>query len=204
MAVVNKATGTASILAIVVLGSSPVLAAEPWPQVQVVHEKYSFNDVAKAGFDLPLTGRDHRPLYLLKCHSGLYEADSEFDYSGLLDCRLVSLYSKETVSSLLTDTAKQPTDWLNRGRFLTEHLRKGCETNPDWGKQRDFRLRGMDIEIAISNVRYEKLPGKDNIVQSYSVDVTVKRDSTAKTSLSATPATPAPPWFYHPTKMCDQ
>lgn len=198
-------TAAAGVAAIVLVLASPLSdSMEHWPQVQPIKEHYNVTDEGNAGFNLLLLGKgdNHRPLYALKCHSGLYEADKDFNYSGLLDCRLVSLYSKEAVSSLLTDTAKQTSDWHDRGRFLSAHLRQGCATYPDWGGRRSFRLRGMDIVIDVSNVSRDISPGKENSIRSYTVDVTVKNDSAAVTSLSAKPSMPEPAWFYHPKDPC--
>ena len=188
------------------LAGAQVHPMQRWPQVQGIHASYAFDDVDKAGFDIDFKDRDneHKPLYVLKCHSGLYDADKDFDYSGLIDCRLVSLYSRETASSLLADKSPQISDWSDRGRFLSAHLRKGCAVYPDWGQRRIFRLRGMEITIAISNVTFQESSSGEDKVQSYSVDVTVKSDPTASTSLAQKPITPEPPWFFHPTQSCDQ
>lgn len=186
------------------LASVPIYSGEPWPVVQDSHKVYSFQDIDSAGFDLPLTDSNGHQVYLLRCHSGLYEADRGFDYSGLLECRLVSLYSKETASTLLTETSKQGTDWENRGRFLAAHLRKGCANYPDWGQRRDFRLRGMDIAIALLDITFGASPTDANKVRSYSVEVTVRSDPTSTTPLAKAPTTPEPSWFYHPEERCGQ
>jgi hypothetical protein len=180
-------------------------SAQQWPRVEEVHKHFDFADVDSAGFDLELkeSGGEQRSLYLLKCHSGQYEGGSGFDYSGLLDCRLVSLYSKETVSSLLTETSQQIADWHDRGRFLASHLRKGCAAYPEWGQKRSFRLRGMDITISISDVVFAPPPSGDEKVKSYSVDVIVTSDPTGDTPLTQRPKTPEPPWFYGTAKACD-
>ncbi len=187
--------------------SSPVTHATQWPKVEEVHKSYIFSNVANAGFDLELRERngERRAVYMLKCHSGVYEADSDFNYSGLIDCRLVSLYSKEAVSSLLSETAKQTSDWHDRGRFLATHLRKGCAAYPDWGQRRTFRLRGMKITIEISNIMPRSLlsEGGDK-VQSYSVDIAVRPDPTADTPLTQEPRAPQPPWFYDASRPCDR
>jgi hypothetical protein len=201
---VGRHIAMAGVLVTLVLANGPIYALQRWPMVQEMHRTYSFSDVDKAGFDLELKGLDneHKPLYMLKCHTGLYEADNDFDYSGLMDCRLVSLYSKETVSSLLTETSKQIADWSDRGRFLSAHLRKGCAAYPDWGRRRSFRLRGMDITIALSSVTFQKSPPESEKIQSYSVDVTVANDATAGSPIAQKPSKPEPPWFFHPAQKC--
>ena len=192
----TKTTGVLVTLAFI---GAPIYSVAQWPKVQPIHEHFEFGDIDKAGFDLDLKSADagHKPLYVLNCHSGVYEADSGFDYSGLFDCRLVSLYSKEMVSSLLTDTPDQIADWHDRGRFLVAHLRKGCATYSDWGQRRGFRLRGMDIVITISGLLKRK-----NTVLSYSVDVVVTDDPSATTPLAEKSPTPEPLWFYDPARSC--
>lgn len=179
-------------------------ASAAWPVIQKFNGIYHFVSVAKAGVDIPIKDKSGKPVYMLKCHSGLYDKDPDFDYSGLLDCRLISLYSKEKVSTLFTETQNQQNDWENRGRFLAEHLRSGCAEYPDWGSRRSFYVRGMKIILFIYDVAYEKsATGKRNI-QSYSLAVHVKNDKNAKTAITRRSKVPEPPWFYHPDISCSK
>jgi hypothetical protein len=191
-----------TLIAMALCESFSVHATDQWPEVRSVQEKRIFDDVDKAALDLKIVGRDGRPLYRLECHSGLYEGDAKFNYSGVFDCRLTSLYSLEAVSTLLTDDPHQPNDWSDRGRFLAEHLRRGCIEYPDWGGTRVFRLRGMRLSIEISNVGYDDSVASASAVRSFSVSVDVKPAKNALTSLSGKPESPEPRWFYHPAENC--
>jgi hypothetical protein len=178
-------------------------AEEHWPQVNTMHKVYHFNDADTQGFSVTLDGKHHHALYTLDCYGGDANTNnSEFTYSGLLACRLESLYAVDTVSTLFSETSTQIADWHNRGRFLTEHLRPGCAAYPDWGNRRTFRLRGMDITIAITDVKFGKSPSGKEMVKADTVEIDVKPDPTATTPLTEKPSLPEPAWFYHPDEKC--
>jgi hypothetical protein len=191
-----------SLLLILLAGAAPgtIRASEtlsgPWPEVQEIHKTFYFDDTDKAGFDVTIKDQAGAGVYALKCHSGLYEGDPDFDYSGLFACRLASLYSKERVSTLLTETTDQPSDWENRGRYLASHLRPGCADYPEWGRTRTFRLRGMKLTLSVRDEKFGKSASESDILQSYTVDVTVRRDDTARTPIAQSTKVPEPAWFY--------
>lgn len=189
-------------------------AHQVWPVVQNLHETYAFADPGTAGLQI-IIKEDYtdRPLYALECHSGLYEGGSNPDFfSGLFDCQLSSLYSTDTVSTLFSETTHQLADWDNRGRFMSDQLLPGCATYPDYGQQRTFRLRGMVITIALSDITFVKLTpaavkqklvssdaefatSTNEIPTSYRVSIAVERDASALSSLTQKPKTPVPAWF---------
>ncbi len=170
--------------------------AGQWPVARKFDRTYHIDDVNKGGFDVDLRGSRGKPIYKLSCHSGEYEDDSGFNYSGLFQCRLSSLYSKEKVSTLLTETVHQSTDWQNRGRFLAEHLRPGCAQYPEWGDTRTFRLRGMKLTLSVRDINFIKPSDGKDILQSFTFSVSVRKDNDAQTSIARAPETPEPPWFY--------
>jgi hypothetical protein len=185
-----------------------------WPIVQGLQETYNFNDPATASLKLIIKeDRSDRPLYVLECHSGLYEGGSDPDFfSGLFDCQLSSLYSTDSVSTLFSETKHQLADWDNRGRFMSDQLLPGCASYPDYGQRRTFRLRGMVITIALSDITFAKMTAAavkqklvssdaefatstNEIPTSYKVGITVQRDASAVSSLTQKPKTPLPVWF---------
>jgi hypothetical protein len=209
------------LILIIAFTAAPLSATTAkWAKVQEISKIYNFDNPITANVELTLREENtDRPLYKLECHSGLYTgADADF-YSGLLDCRLTSLYAKDPVSTLFSETIDQTTDWENRGRFLSDHLRPGCAAYPEWGQSRTFRLRGMNIVISLSNVKFNSkteseeqaklVPGAEQletsggeIPKSYSVRITVNSDPTSETSISQKPTTSQPLWFYHPDRKC--
>lgn len=189
---------------------APAPAHDVWPKAKVVSARYEVANATKPqppgkdGFVLDIDNASGKPAYTLSCHSGWFNGEPEFSYSGLLDCRLVSLYSTEAVSTLLTDTSHQTSDWHNRGRFLAKHLALGCASYPDWGATRTFLLRNMQLTLHIENVR--TLPNARDptipLIESYSVVVAVKPDPTANSSLAERSNVPEPPWFYNYNVPC--
>jgi len=162
-----------------------------WPKVRSVERIYRSTSVDQAGFDVQIVGTNYKPLYMLRCHSGSFDGDPDFNYSGLLDCRLTSLYSKETVSTLLAESAMPTRDWENRGRFMVNHLRPGCASYPDWGRRRSFLLRGMRITLLIDMETYV-----DSNLVGYSFKATVVPEDKATTAIARKSPVPEPSWFF--------
>lgn len=177
------------------LVASCASAAANWPKVQPFHEMFHFANVDQASAEITLRSAKGEPLYSLDCHSGSFDS-SDFDYSGLLACRLVSLYSKERVSTLLTETVNQTSDWENRGRFLVKHLLPGCASYPDWGRSRTFYLRGMKLVLSIDKETFNRSSTGKRLLESYSFDVIVQPDPSAVSSIARKTNVPEPPWFY--------
>jgi hypothetical protein len=129
----------------------------------------------------------------------VYEEDIDFNYSGVFECRMKSLYSADRVSTLLTENSEQSADWESRGRFLLGHLIGSCASYPDWGRVRTFRLRGMKLTIQISDEKIlidkKKQTGE---LKSFRFSISLKRDPTAHTSISAPSSIKEPEWFYKP------
>lgn len=176
---------------------------ERWPDVQDVNTSYQIDDPPHASFDLTIRGRfGDSPIYMLTCHSGDLDDPTDFNYSGFLECRLASLYSRDTVGTLLTETMNQTTDWQNRGRFMKWHLLPGCAEYPDWGRIRTFELRGMDLTIALSDFRFSRLAANQQGPRSYKVNVSVKNDPKSDSSIAQRSKAPQPIWFYDNKHRC--
>src|SRR5579872_6089748 len=66
-----------------------------WPVVQPLHEKQTFNDIAKKETDTTLRAfvKDYNgiPTYKLECHNEYYDDDSEIDFSGAFQCALFAV-----------------------------------------------------------------------------------------------------------------
>lgn len=165
----------------------------PWPAVKSVTRTFDFTDADNAAADLTIEGNDGRPLYKLECHPGSYSDSHEtaYDYSGLFDCQLRSLYSAERIDNLLTSSFIQWSEWwANRGRFLTDNLVGKCADYPEYGSVRHLRLRGMEITLAIDDVKFRQ-PNPGNfeanqpILQSYRFTVSVRPDPSAISAIAA-------------------
>ena len=188
--------GIALTLAISVSSCGGAAPNKQWPEVKGFQKSFHFNDVDNAWLNLVIKSTMGKPLYVLTCHSGSFNNDSDFNYSGLIACRLSSLYSKETVSTLLTETVKQASDWENRGRFLIKHLLPGCAHYPDWGSKRTFYLRNMKLVLSIDDESFTRSPDGEDLLKSYSFNVAVRFDPSAVTSIAKPTDVPEPSWFY--------
>jgi len=169
-----------------------------WPEIKELNVTYPLLTERSIGFDLPITNADGRTLYELKCHRADYEGDPDFDYSGLIDCRFISTYSKNKFNTLFAENKRQDSDWENRGRFLVEHLLPGCASYPEWGATRQFQLRGITVVLKISNIKFADL-SKNSTVDTFDLSVTVKNTPNIQSVRTQAPETEEPHWFYHPS-----
>jgi hypothetical protein len=186
-----------------------------WSTIQPLENKFHFVDHRDMEGKVQIIGQNREPLYLLECYLNAYDhEDRDFDYSGDFECRLTSLYSKETYSTLLTEDQNQVRDWQSRGRFLVQDLSGRCAEYPEYGKIRHFRLRKMNITIEIKNFKLEKGSSVNNSpinrdrIKELDLIVTVEPDNTATTEI-AEPTKYIEPPRLHPentndtTKKCD-
>jgi hypothetical protein len=140
---------TASLLAGLLASASPA-----WPPVAPVHQEFVFVDGPNARVDLPIEDPSGRVLYSIECRTWLSgEGQTEFDYSGDFECRLVATVPDSTRSSwnLLSDVAKPTRDWEHRGRFLYQQFVGECLSYPGWEPRREFVLRGFRLTLSLSD-----------------------------------------------------
>ena len=179
--------------------------SEPWPVISEIEREYQFDNPSRATVDLEILDQEGTPKYKLECHNYLYDAGTEFTYSGDFECRLASLYSEEYVSTLFAYSAEQSADWESRAIFYASHFIGECRVSPFGGKARIFRLRNMRITLEIHDESI-KLAEEGNKVfaefDKFSFRVSVARDSVAERSI-ADDVSPdeLPKWFHRPS-MC--
>ena len=184
-------------------GSLGLAEKEIWPEVVPLQKSVYFADAHRAEAKFTVTGTDETPLYLIECHTWEYEGDRDFDYSGDFECRLKSLYSKDTYSTLFTDNPKQSRDWESRARFLAEELVGKCGDYPEYGRVRHFRLRGMKITLTMDDLRFKVSNGSDAAKQqrpqldSFLFGLQVESDPSALSAI-AEPVPFAEPPRAHP------
>lgn len=165
--------------------------AKTWPQVVPLKGSFYFKDASEASARVTVRSPSGRSLYLLECHAKGYEGDPEFDYSGDFECRLRSLYSKESYSTLLTDRPDQSRDWESRGRFLVEELLGRCAEYPEFGRLRHFDLRGMRITLEMYNIiiqpagSSEIAEKKRPLLKSFGLNVVIEPNPKAERNIAA-------------------
>jgi len=158
--------------------------------VLAVERDFNVADGSDVYISFDVTGKDGQALYRFECASPKVasQRDLKFDYSGDFQCRLWSP-ADPRYSTLLTYDPNYDRDWMSRGRFFAEELEGACAKYPEFGKTRHFRLRGMSLTLAVSDVRFDrKTPTKDDPrhlgLRSFHLHVAVKPDSNAKSTIA--------------------
>jgi len=177
-----------------------------WPTIAPLSETRRFVNTASADADTPFVARitDLRgvSLYQLECHNGNYEGDSPISFSGDFQCGLFGVNgSNVLVENLLAaDTPdERSTDWWNRGRMRGAQLLDECASYPEYSTSRHFRLRGMVIEIAFSDVEWEsRNNGAVPRLRAFTFRLSVIADNSANSSASEVPTGPKPPESCYP------
>lgn len=163
------------------------LCADSYPPVTGIQRTFMVPDVAKANVSLEIDSTRGTPLYHFECHAAGYTGDPDFDYSGEFECRLSLIGQPNSYSTLLTEDAGQSRDWESRGRFFAAELRGPCAGIPEFGTNREFKLRGMDLSLQITDPTFTE----DGKLGSLRVTVSVRPDRMALRSIAE--VTPLPP-----------
>jgi hypothetical protein len=185
------------------IGLSPCGAGQNqrWPGIRPTRIAVAFRDARRADTTFVIRGTDGKPLYRVACHTSAYAGDPDFDYSGDFECRMISLYSTDAHSTLLTDDANQSRDWQSRGRFLAEELIGACGSYPEYGLTRHFRLRGMKVTLALTDPVFDTVTAMTGVtrvgLRSFRFEVAAEPDSAANTPIAEPPAF-AEPLYTHP------
>ena len=155
-----------------------------WPAVCYREDNINFSLSRLDKTKFKIFGCDGSPLYELECHLGPYEGDPAFDYSGDFECRLSSLYSVESHSTLLTEENHQTRDWESRGRFLLWQLLEDCALYPEYGKLRHFRLRGMNLTLEVTDIELSKKVVGVPMIGKLDLHIIVEPDPTATSPIT--------------------
>jgi len=162
------------------------LASQSYPPVRALQHTFDVPDVSKANVSLDIKSVEGVRLYKLQCHSAGYTGDPDFDYSGDFECRLSSIGNQNRYSTLLTEDPDQSRDWESRGRFFSVDLRSVCARVPQFGANRNFKLRGMSLILEITDPAFTE-SGK---LISLKLSVTVASDPNAQRPIAEIVALP--------------
>lgn len=173
---------------------SALAGAASWPTVSPLRRTFHVQDVDKADVVLDITSPKGKALYELQCHSAGYRSDPDFDYSGDFECRLSTTDELDDYSTLLTEDPNQSRDWESRGRFLAAQLIQPCGNYPNLGRTRTFRLRGFDLTLSLSHIKFDphRLSPWGNAprIDSLDLQVSVVPDADANSNIAASPSLP--------------
>lgn len=173
-----------------------------WPHVSPSMGVVKVVPEEGTGIEIDITDDHGQTAYKLSCRSGESE-DDDFNYSGLFHCRLVAHDIPDELPSLLLDEAQATSDWQGRARFLLNDVIGSCGDVADWGSVRTFRLRGMQITLAVRDVTLSGIRG-DFSVRSFQFEYEIQPDSTAHTSIAQKSLEPEPKWFASSTHCVDE
>jgi hypothetical protein len=176
---------------LVMMSPFPLVAQrKSWPVVEPLHEKQTFNDVAKNDADTPflvfLKDSKGISVYELECHNGNYEDASEINFSGAFQCVLFAVHGDRRMSGNLLavdNKDERSTDWFNRGRILSDQLRGACAGYPEYESVRHFKLRGMLITFQLIDLEWANIddPNKPEL-NKFTFDVSILPDKRAQTA----------------------
>jgi len=165
--------------------------AKDWPNINSIEGEIAINDPDTAEFNKLISDTSGTPVYELICRTGELDDDIEFNYSGLLHCRLKSLDPDNRIVNLLAEEMHPDRDWLGRGRFFLEDIIESCGTYPDYGSKRVFLLRNMRITLQITNIIF----GTDKDLNSYVFIYSFVPDRTSSKPIAEVSPYKEPSWF---------
>ena len=180
---------------------NPGAVAPPqgWTPPQPLHAEYHFVR-PKPGEDTPFTvfllDAAGNKLYKFECHAGGYDDTSEMSWSGDFQCALFP-YRIDTVTPVnvlaVDDREEQSTDGWNRGRLLARQLQGECLQYPEYSTLRHFKLRGLHLTLAYSDVVWQG--GK---LDRFTMTLIVMPDADAKNPLAEPAVGDKPPRDCYP------
>ncbi|HVN94989.1 MAG TPA: hypothetical protein VMT62_01035 [Syntrophorhabdaceae bacterium] len=205
------------ILPSIVLGDE----SRKWPDVNpiyaretVLHFSYPFETHQMC----EILTVNKKIAYLLDCHLGHYFS-WEYTYGPDFDCRLRTeqpdteryKFSDEfpalSYDNLLSTAPKQQGPQDTRGEFLWGLLQPNCARYPEYGRIRHFRLRGMELTLAIKHVEFglrlkndPLMDYRTNTITKLDLQVTVKQDPAALSPTAEWTRYAAPPLAHQQTK----
>jgi hypothetical protein len=177
---------------------TPVQDGGVWPAIRPVEVSRTF-DISKPGdtpFRLLIENRAGAPAYKLECHNGDYDDMSGMSYSGDFQCALFALGPNgERVSWNLFATdekEERSSDWYNRARMIAGELYGACGENPDYGRVRRFRFRGMAITFWFENLVWQTGGVRGHRLAAFTFRLRVVNDRLALTPVANRVAAPRP------------
>lgn len=168
---------------------------EKWPVVKPEQFQYTLDESgSKSVFHL-IQEKQGRPVYLFLAYlnAGDFEDQDNYPLSGDFECIMIPLDEKVDNRWNLFFYYKNPTRmWDHRGRFFINHIDDQKHPPvPGWGKERAFRLRGMQVTIRVLN--YNVAPGNESPyqskekmkqkIESLKFELDIKNDSSAQNSI---------------------
>lgn len=179
---------TRLVMALILFFPHTEEAQTPWVPIKAARRNYHLttSQVARPRVYLMITSVAGVPSYRIRCGSFDSPIDDQFDFSGDFECQLQSIPAGKRYSTLFTENPKSEKDWDSRARFITPELVAPCDRIPDFGRVRSFRLRGMMIRLALSNITFTEERGTLRMA-TFDFDVGVEPDAAAVGTIAESP-----------------
>jgi len=173
-------------------------AQDNWPLIQPAQkvEKISLPDIddpnhlKAAGFnstfDLAIRSTKGDLLYKIECGNPDRSDAKVFEYSGDFQCRMIVAGKEVTSVDLLSEVFRSTHDWQSRARFFASEVLGRCGEIADYGRERTFRLRGMKITLAMSDIKADK-SGLVPTLQEFTFRADAVPDASAKSQVAEAP-----------------
>jgi hypothetical protein len=128
-----------------------------WPPVKEISLRHHFEATKKnEQVRVTIYGRDSKPLYLLDARFCWRDYETgDYDFSGILDCRLYSSGGFLNYPTLLQNTTNATRDWQTYGRFTYDELIGLAGVDDSRRLVQQCWLRGMFIQIEVLNITKE-------------------------------------------------
>ncbi|GAB6140615.1 hypothetical protein JCM14076_13440 [Methylosoma difficile] len=127
-------------------------------------------------------------LYELRCNDGDAVDDDSVEYYGMYKCQL---FYKSNIGVDLINGIEHWTfnkTFNTRGGFASEQMLGPCNNNPEFGHRREFNLRGIKLELTVSNFSspsmVDMLSGKEKPHYSFNFEAKVTSNINASTEYS--------------------
>jgi hypothetical protein len=169
-----------------------------WPLIKEVSIRHHFAaDKEYEQSKAVIYGQDGKPLYCLDARFGWRDYETkDYDFSGVLDCRLYdcrlyplngSLIEEgeqgiQYYPTLLFNTTNATADWQTYGRFTDEDLAGLIGADASRSIVQRCWVRGMAIKIEVFNVKEQK---GSKTIKSLDLIFTAKNNPAATAAIAA-------------------
>jgi hypothetical protein len=151
-----------------------LMSVAMWSSVKPFSKTFHIVDASTAQILIPIQNPNGHTIYNLACYGPKSQPNaSDFVYDGEFECRLTEENkAKSEYSTLFTEDPNQSRDWQSRARFFGSELAGQCGEIPQFGREREFLLRGMRISLQIGDVTF----GSNKKLKSFTFTVSVQND----------------------------
>jgi len=167
-----------------------------WHEVREVELSFGIRTAAeRIELEFPIKDIYDKTIYWFTCVGG-----SEDFLDHLQGARREDLFVKDMICTLNKEPGPREetllaeddiATWHTRGQFHWEDLVGDCGRYPEYGRERHFRLRGMEITLAATD-----LVESQGALSYFKLDVSVKNRPDAKTAWAERPR------YLHPRGDC--